>query len=183
MGVLCDSQIREEVQIVPWSEPVSGGGVISYGVSSYGYDLRLGRKYAVCRQFATGGIIDPKHRYPDAWKEIEDADHCIIPPNSLALAETVEWLEIPRDVIAICVGKSTYARIGIIANVTPLEPGWRGKVTIELSNTTPLPAKVYSGEGIVQVLFLRADRECETSYADKRGKYQDQSGLVHSIVR
>ena len=118
---------------------------------------------------------------PKSFVDIE-ADYCLIPPNSFALAETVEYLEIPRDVIGVCVGKSTYARIGIIVNVTPLEPEWRGKVTIEISNTTPLPAKIYAGEGIAQVLFLRADATCKVSYADKKGKYQDQPGLTLPFV-
>jgi len=125
--------------------------------------------------------VDPKNFDPRSFIDIE-ADECLIPPNSFALAETVEYLEIPRDVLGVCVGKSTYARIGIIVNVTPLEPEWRGKVTIEISNTTPLPAKVYAGEGIAQVLFLAADEVCRISYADKKGKYQDQPGLTLPFV-
>ncbi len=127
-------------------------------------------------------IVDPKHFPTDAFVDIE-ADFCIIPPNSFALAETVETFEIPRDVLAICLGKSTIARCGIIVNVTPLEPEWRGKITIEISNTTPLPAKIYANEGIAQILFLRADAVCRVSYADKRGKYQDQKGLMLPFVK
>jgi len=180
MGVLADWQIQEQIKIEPFADGTYRTGVISYGVTSYGYDLRLGRKFKVFTN-ARCAIVDPKHFDPKSFIDME-ADECLIPPNSFALAETVEHLEIPRDVIAICVGKSTYARIGIIVNVTPLEPEWRGKVTIEISNTTPLPAKVYAGEGIAQVLFLRAEAPCRTSYADKKGKYQDQSGLTLPFV-
>ncbi len=126
-------------------------------------------------------VVDPKQFNPHSFVDIE-ADSCLIPPNSFALAETVEYLIIPRDIIAICLGKSTYARCGIIVNVTPLEPEWRGKVTIEISNTTPLPAKIYSGEGIAQILFLRAADVCKVSYGDKKGKYQDQKGLTLPFV-
>ena len=180
MGVLADWQIQEQIKIEPFADGTYRTGVISYGVTSYGYDLRLGRKFKVFTN-ARCAIVDPKHFDPKSFIDME-ADECLIPPNSFALAETVEHLEIPRDIIAICVGKSTYARIGIIVNVTPLEPEWRGKVTIEISNTTPLPAKVYAGEGIAQVLFLRAEAPCRTSYADKKGKYQDQSGLTLPFV-
>lgn len=180
MGVLADWQIQEHIKIEPCADATYRPGVISYGVTSYGYDLRLGRKFKVFTN-AHCAIVDPKHFDSKSFIDME-ADECLIPPNSFALAETVEHLEIPRDVIAICVGKSTYARIGIIVNVTPLEPEWRGKVTIEISNTTPLPAKVYAGEGIAQVLFLRAEAPCRTSYADKKGKYQDQSGLTLPFV-
>src|SRR6266571_3998614 len=126
-------------------------------------------------------IVNPKQFNPNSFVDI-DGDYCLIPPNSFALAETVEHLEIPRDIICLCVGKSTYARCGIIVNVTPLEPEWRGRVTIEISNTTPLPAKIYAGEGIAQILFMRTDAICETSYADKKGKYQDQKGLTLPFV-
>jgi dCTP deaminase len=126
-------------------------------------------------------VVDPKNFDPASFVDIE-ADHCLIPPNSFALAETVEYIEIPRDVIAVCVGKSTYARCGIIVNVTPLEPEWRGRVTIEISNTTPLPAKIYAGEGIAQILFYKGAAPCKTSYADKKGKYQDQKGLTLPFV-
>jgi dCTP deaminase len=150
-------------------------------VSSYGYDVRVGSKYKIFTNVRSA-IVDPKKFTSDSFVDFE-GDSCIIPPNSFALAETVEYLEIPRDVIAICVGKSTYARCGIIVNVTPLEPEWRGKVTLEISNTTPLPAKIYSNEGIAQIIFLRAENVCQTSYADKSGKYQDQEGLTLPLVQ
>jgi dCTP deaminase len=181
MGALADWQIRKEIKIVPFEENVPRPGVLSYGLSSYGYDVRVGRKFKLFTN-VYGAIVDPKAFSPQAFVNIE-ADHCVIPPNSFALAETVEYLEIPRDIICVCVGKSTMARCGIIVNVTPLEPEWRGKITIEISNTTPLPAKIYANEGIAQILFFRADAEaCETSYADKKGKYQDQKGLVPPVV-
>ena len=180
MGVLPDWMIESGVKIEPFADGTYRSGVISYGVTSYGYDLRLGRKFKVFTN-ARCAIVDPKNFDPKSFIDLE-ADECLIPPNSFALAETVEYLEIPRDVIGVCVGKSTYARIGIIVNVTPLEPEWRGRVTIEISNTTPLPAKVYAGEGIAQVVFLRADAPCRTSYADKKGKYQDQPGLTLPFV-
>ncbi len=180
MGVLADWQIERDIKIEPFAPQQKRHGVISYGVTSYGYDVRLGRKFKVFTN-ARCAIVDPKNFDPQSFIDIE-ADDCLIPPNSFALAETVEYLEIPRDILCVCVGKSTYARIGIIVNVTPLEPEWRGKVTIEISNTTPLPAKVYAGEGIAQILFFRADAVCKTSYADKAGKYQDQQGLTLPFV-
>ncbi|HMN96748.1 MAG TPA: dCTP deaminase [Phycisphaerales bacterium] len=188
MGVLCDTQIRELVGIEPFEEGRRRPGVISYGVSSYGYDVRLGTRFKIFTNATTGGaaVIDPKSFNPELFISVDTAetgrDHIIIPPNSFALAETVESFVIPRDVLAICVGKSTYARCGIIVNVTPLEPEWRGRVTIEISNTTPLPAKIYANEGIAQMVFVKADRVCATSYADKRGKYQDQPGLTLPAV-
>src|SRR3954462_4966670 len=153
MGVLPDWLIQRRVESQPFVEkaPV---GTISYGVTSYGYDVRVGRKFKVFTN-ARCAVVDPKNFDPRSFVDIE-ADYCLIPPNSFALAETIEYLEIPRDIIGVCLGKSTYARIGIIVNVTPIEPEWKGKVTIEISNTTPLPAKVYSGEGIAQVLFFEA---------------------------
>ncbi len=185
MGVLADHQIRKLVEIRPFEESQKRPGRISYGVSSYGYDVRVGSHFKIFTPTPrTGGItvVDPKHFTDDLMVEVDCAklgtDHVVIPPNSFALCETVEWLAIPRDVLAVCVGKSTYARCGLIVNVTPLEPEWRGKVTLEISNTTPLPAKVYANEGIAQLLFLRADAVCEKSYADKSGKYQDQGGLT-----
>lgn len=181
MGALCDRQIAEEIKIEPFAQSQSRPGVISYGVSSYGYDVRVGRKYKVFTNVHSA-IVDPKNFSAQSFVDIE-ADSCVIPPNSFALAETVEYLEIPRDVVAICVGKSTYARCGIIVNVTPLEPEWCGKVTIEISNTTPLPAKIYSNEGIAQIVFLRADQVCAISYADKNGKYQNQPGLTLPFVQ
>src|SRR5207245_2263995 len=142
-----------------------------------------GRGAPHCKVFTNDrcAVVDPKSFDPASFVDIE-GDFCLIPPNSFALAETVEHLEIPRDVIAICVGKSTYARCGIIVNVTPLEPEWRGKITLEISNTTPLPAKIYANEGIAQILFLRTEEVCQTSYADKKGKYQDQKGLTLPFV-
>lgn len=180
MGVLPDWQIRRDVRIEPFAGEAMRPGTISYGVSSYGYDVRVGRRFKVFTNVRCA-IVDPKNFDPASFVDVE-GDFCLIPPNSFALGETVEHLTIPRDVIAICVGKSTYARCGIIVNVTPLEPEWRGKVTIEISNTTPLPAKIYAGEGIAQILFLRAEAVCRTSYADKKGKYQDQKGLTLPFV-
>src|ERR671937_3046602 len=172
LGVLPDWQIQRDVKIEPFAEGVPRPGVISYGVSSYGYDVRVGRKFKVFTNVRCA-VVDPKAFDPASFVDIE-ADSCLIPPNSFALAETVEYFEIPRDILATCLGKSTYARCGILVNVTPLEPEWRGKITMEISNTTPLPAKVYANEGIAQILFHRADAICEKSYADKKGKYQDQ---------
>ncbi|MEX2671929.1 MAG: dCTP deaminase [Phycisphaeraceae bacterium] len=189
MGVLCDSQIRELVTIEPFEDCTKRPGRISYGVSSYGYDVRVGPVFKIFTDVAPHGgqaIVDPKNFGEDMFVTIDTRktgrDHVIVPPNSFALAETVETLSIPRDVLVVCVGKSTYARCGIIVNVTPLEPEWRGKVTLEISNTTPLPAKIYADEGIAQMIFLKADRECTTSYADKKGKYQDQVGLTLPTV-
>src|SRR5215207_9118244 len=180
MGILCDSQIRELIGIEPFEENVKRPGRISYGVSSYGYDLRVGSVFKIFTN-VNSEIVDPKNFSERSFVTIDTdetgKDHVLIPPNSFALAETVEYLEIPRDILAICVGKSTYARCGIIVNVTPLEPEWRGRVTIEISNTTPLPAKIYAGEGIAQIVFHRAESPCRISYADKKGKYQDQTGL------
>jgi dCTP deaminase len=180
MGVLADWQIQREIKIEPFAESSLRPGVISYGVSSYGYDVRVGRHFKVFTN-AQCAVVDPKNFDPKSFVDIE-GDFCLIPPNSFALAETVEYLEIPRDIISICVGKSTYARCGIIVNITPLEPEWRGKITIEISNTTPLPAKIYSGEGIAQILFFRGEGVCQISYGDKRGKYQDQKGLTLPFV-
>jgi dCTP deaminase len=181
MGVLADWQIQEEVVIRPLADGAPKTGAVSFGVSSYGYDVRVGRKFKVFTN-VYGAVVDPKNFTPSAFVDIE-ADHCVIPPNSFVLAETVEYFEIPRDILAICMGKSTYARCGIIVNVTPLEPEWRGKITIEISNTTPLPAKIYANEGIAQILFLRADQVCKVSYADKKGRYQDQTGLTLPFVQ
>ena len=180
MGILPDWQIQRDIKIEPFATGTPRAGVISYGLSSYGYDVRVGRHFKVFTN-ARCAVVDPKNFDPASFVDM-DGDSCLIPPNSFALAETVEYLEIPRDVIAICVGKSTYARCGIIVNVTPLEPEWRGRITIEISNTTPLPAKIYAGEGIAQILFLRTDAPCRTSYADKQGKYQDQQGLTLPFV-
>ncbi len=187
MGVLSDGQIRDHVKIEPFERVVKRPGRISFGVSSYGYDVRVGTRFKVFTAATRSGdvaVVDPKAFSDDMMVEVDvasrpaDKQYVIIPPNSFALCETIEHLEIPRDVLAICVGKSTYARCGLIVNVTPLEPEWRGKVTLEISNTTPLPARVYANEGVAQLIFLRADRVCDVSYADKGGKYQDQSGLT-----
>lgn len=179
MSLLPDWRIRQAIKIDPFAEGHSDG-VVSYGLTSYGYDVRVGRKFKVFTN-VYGAIVDPKRMDHAAFVDIE-ADCCIIPPNSFALAETVEWLEIPRDILAVCVGKSTYARCGIIVNVTPLEPEWKGKITIEISNTTPLPAKIYANEGIAQILFFRGEAVCERSYADKKGRYQSQAGLTLPFV-
>jgi dCTP deaminase len=163
MAVLSDWQIQRDIKIEPFADGASRPGVISFGVSSYGYDVRVGRRFKVFTN-ARCAVVDPKNFDPASFVDFE-GDYCLIPPNSFALAETVEYLEIPRDIIAICVGKSTYARCGIIVNVTPLEPEWEGYVTLEFSNTTPLPAKIYANEGVAQVVFLEAaaDDVCETS--------------------
>lgn len=185
MSVLADTQIRELIRIEPFEESVKRAGRVSYGLSSYGYDIRVGTRFKIFTPTPrTGGVtvVDPKRFDDDLFVEVDTAergtDHVVIPPNSFALCETVETLEIPRDVLVLCVGKSTYARCGLIVNVTPLEPEWRGKVTLEISNTTPLPARVYANEGIAQLVFLKGDRPCAVSYADKAGKYQDQPGLT-----
>jgi dCTP deaminase len=180
MGVLPDWQIERDIKIEPFADRTVRPGTISYGVSSYGYDVRVGRHFKVFTN-ARCTVVDPKNFDRASFVDME-GDFCLIPPNSFALAETIEHFEIPRDIIAICLGKSTYARCGIIVNVTPLEPEWRGRITIEISNTTPLPAKIYAGEGIAQILFLRTDAVCQSSYADKKGKYQDQKGLTLPFV-
>ena len=176
MGVLCDSQIRELIGIEPFEENTKRGGKISFGVSSYGYDLRVGSVFKIFTNI-NSSIVDPKNFDPRSFVDFK-GDICIIPPNSFALARSVEYFRIPRNVITICLGKSTYARCGIIVNVTPFEPEWEGIVTLEVSNTTPLPAKIYANEGIAQVLFFEGDEVCETSYADKKGKYQAQKVLT-----
>lgn len=153
-----------------------GNKLISYGTSSYGYDVRCANEFKVFTNINTA-MVDPKNFDPKCLVDIE-SDVCIIPPNSFALARTVEWFKIPRNVLTVCLGKSTYARCGIIVNVTPLEPEWEGHVTLEFSNTTTLPAKIYAGEGVAQMLFFESDEECITSYKDRGGKYQGQSGVV-----
>jgi dCTP deaminase len=180
LSILSDLTITELAQkhgmIKPFVKKQVRKGVISYGVSSYGYDIRVANEFKVFTNI-NSTVVDPKNFDPKSFITIK-AGHCIIPPNSFALAKTVEYFKIPRDVLTVCVGKSTYARCGIIINVTPFEPEWEGYVTLEISNTTPLPAKIYANEGIAQVLFFRGDRPCGTSYADKKGKYQNQKGLV-----
>ena len=162
--------------IEPFVEHQVRSGVISYGLSSYGYDIRVANEFKVFTNINTT-VIDPKLFDPRAFIDLK-ADVCIVPPNSFALARTVEYFRIPRDVLTVCLGKSTYARCGIIVNVTPFEPEWEGTATLEISNTTPLPAKIYANEGIAQVLFFQSDEPCETSYADKKGKYQAQQAVT-----
>lgn len=154
----------------------SGVRGISYGLSSYGYDLRVADEFKVFTN-VHNSIVDPKNFHEDSFVDIQ-TDRCIIPPNSFALARSVEFIRVPRKIITLCVGKSTYARCGIIVNVTPFEPEWEGYVTLEISNTTPLPAIVYANEGLTQVLFLESDEMCQTSYADRAGKYMNQEGIV-----
>lgn len=179
MGILADHQIAREVKIEPFEQSVKRAGCVSYGVSSYGYDVRVGSQFKIFTN-VNSEVVDPKQFSARSFVDVDAGDHgyVLIPPNSFALCETVEYFEIPRDMLAVCVGKSTYARCGIIVNVTPLEPEWKGKITIEISNTTPLPAKIYANEGIAQIIFLRGEQVCTISYADKRGKYQDQPGLT-----
>jgi dCTP deaminase len=162
--------------IEPFVDEQVRAGVISYGVSSYGYDVRVGDEFKVFTN-VYNTVVDPKNFDPQSFVDIK-ADVCIIPPNSFALASTIEYFRIPRDILTVCLGKSTYARCGIIVNVTPFEPEWEGHVTIEISNTTPLPAKIYANEGIAQVLFFQADEVCARSYKDKKGKYQAQRGVT-----
>jgi len=159
---------------------VDGNKVISFGLSSYGYDLRVAREFKVFTN-VHNLLIDPKDFNENAFVNIE-ADACIIPPNSFALARSVEYFRIPRDVLTLCVGKSTYARCGIIVNVTPFEPEWEGHVTLEISNTTPLPAKIYANEGLAQVLFYRGAETCQTSYADRGGKYMKQLHITLPVA-
>jgi dCTP deaminase len=167
---------KEHKMIEPFVDGQVRDGVISYGVSSYGYDIRVSNEFKVFTNIYNS-VVDPKNFDDKSFVEIND-DVCIIPPNSFALARTVEYFRIPRSVITLCVGKSTYARCGIIVNVTPFEPEWEGYVTLEISNTTPLPAKIYANEGIAQVLFFESDEICDISYADKKGKYQKQVGIT-----
>ena len=167
---------REHRMIEPFLDDQVRQGVISYGVSSYGYDVRVGDEFKVFTN-VYNTVVDPKNFDPKSFVDIK-ADECVIPPNSFALASTIEYFRIPRDVLTICLGKSTYARCGIIVNVTPFEPEWEGHVTIEISNTTPLPAKIYANEGIAQVLFFQSDEPCARSYKDKKGKYQAQRGVT-----
>ncbi len=179
MAVMSDKWIRrmatEHGMIDPFVETQKRDGVISYGLSSYGYDARVADEFKVFTN-VDSAIVDPKHFAPESFVD-RQGPVCVIPPNSFALARTMEYFRIPRDVLVVCLGKSTYARCGIIVNVTPLEPEWEGQVTIEISNTTPLPAKIYAFEGISQFLFLQGNEPCETSYADKAGKYMGQRGV------
>ncbi len=180
MAVKADRWIRrmakEHGMIEPFCEKQVREGVISYGLSSYGYDVRIADEFKIFTNI-NHTIVDPKDFDPRSFVDVK-GEQCIVPPNSFALARSVEYFRIPRDVIVVCLGKSSYARCGIIVNVTPLEPEWEGIVTLEVSNTTPLPARVYAGEGIAQMLFFQGDEACETSYADRRGKYQAQRGVT-----
>ena len=184
MSIKSDRWIRRMAEQHGMIEPfepgqvrtANGHRIISYGTSSYGYDVRCSREFKVFTNIHSA-TVDPKEFSDKSFVDIE-SDVCIIPPNSFALARTVEYFRIPRDVLTICLGKSTYARCGIIVNVTPLEPEWEGHVTLEFSNTTTLPAKIYANEGVAQMLFLQSDEECETSYRDRGGKYQGQTGVT-----
>jgi dCTP deaminase len=179
MGLKPDHWIKkmalEQGMIEPFVDTQVRDGVISYGVSSYGYDFRVSDEFKVFTD-TSSGIIDPKNMDTLSMKEFK-GDVCIIPPNSFILGRSVEYFRIPRSVMTICFGKSTYARCGILVNITPFEPEWEGFVTMEISNTTPFPAKIYAGEGLAQVLFFEADEVCTTSYADKKGKYQKQKSI------
>lgn len=179
MGLKADTWIkhmaRERRMIEPFVDTQVRQGVISYGVSSYGYDIRVANEFKIFTNVFSA-VVDPKHFDPKSMVDFI-GDVCVIPPNSFALAKTVEYFRIPRNVLTVCLGKSTYARCGLIVNVTPFEPEWEGYVTLEISNTTPLPARVYANEGIAQVLFFEGDEMCEISYADKKGKYQNQQSI------
>jgi len=180
MGLKNDRWIREMAtqhgMIDPFVESQKRDGVISYGLSSYGYDMRVAPQFKVFTNVYSA-VVDPKNFSPQSFVDME-TDICTIPPNSFALARSIEYFKIPREVLCICLGKSTYARAGIVVNITPFEPSWEGHVTIEISNTTPLPARIYANEGIAQVLFIEADEVCEVSYADRAGKYQGQLGVT-----
>jgi len=184
MSIKADRWIRRMAEEHGMIEPFvagqvresSAGRVISYGTSSYGYDIRCADEFKIFTNI-NSAIVDPKNFDSNSFVDLK-SDVCIIPPNSFALARTVEYLRIPRDVLTLCLGKSTYARCGIIVNVTPLEPEWEGHVTLEFSNTTPLPAKIYANEGVAQILFFESDEVCERSYRDRGGKYQGQTGVT-----
>ncbi len=180
MAIKCDAWIEktslEDGMIEPFESAQVRDGKISYGLSSFGYDIRVSDEYKIFTN-VNNSIVDPKNFDADSFIDFK-GEVCIVPPNSFALARSVEYFRIPRDVLTICVGKSTYARCGIIVNVTPFEPEWEGYVTLEISNTTPLPAKIYSNEGLCQVLFFQSDEPCRTSYKDKAGKYQHQTGIT-----
>jgi len=180
MSIRSDRWIRrmahEHRMIEPFEDRQVRAGVISYGLSSYGYDIRVAEEFKIFTNLYTT-VVDPKAFDPQSFVDLR-GPVCIIPPNSFALARTVEYFRIPRTVLTLCVGKSTYARCGIIVNVTPFEPEWEGYATLEISNTTPLPAKIYAGEGIAQVIFFEADEPCQVSYADKAGKYQAQQAIT-----
>ena len=180
MSIKADRWIREQAinhkMIEPFVESQKREGVISYGLSSYGYDARVAPEFKIFTN-VDNALVDPKN-FSDTSLVHRNSDVCIIPPNSFALGRTVEYFRIPRDVLVVCLGKSTYARCGIIVNVTPLEPEWEGHVTLEFSNTTPLPAKIYANEGVCQFLFFKSDQVCEVSYRDRLGKYMGQTGVT-----
>ena len=180
MAIKSDRWIRrmalEHKMIEPFVDEQVRAGVVSYGLSSYGYDIRVADEFKVFTNI-NNTVIDPKNFDPRSFVDIK-ADVCIVPPNSFALARTIEYFRIPRDVLTVCLGKSTYARCGIIVNVTPLEPEWEGHVTLEFSNTTPLPAKIYANEGVAQILFFEGDEEPQVAYADRKGKYMKQVGVT-----
>jgi len=180
MAIKSDHWIKrmslEERMIEPFTDEENKPGSISYGLSSYGYDIRVADEYKIFTN-VNNSIIDPKNFDANSFVDFK-GDVCIVPPNSFALARSVEYFRIPRKILTICVGKSTYARCGIIVNVTPFEPEWEGYVTLEISNTTPLPARIYSNEGLCQVLFFESDQECNISYKDKNGKYLKQTGIT-----
>jgi dCTP deaminase len=180
MAIKSDRWIRrmakEHGMIEPFEDRQVRAGVVSFGLSSYGYDCRVADEFKVFTN-VYNTVVDPKNFDPKSFVDIQ-ASECIVPPNSFALARTIEYFRIPRDVLTVCLGKSTYARCGIIVNVTPFEPEWEGYVTLEISNTTPLPARIYANEGIAQVLFFQGDEPCEVSYADKKGKYLKQTGVT-----
>lgn len=180
MAIKADKWIRKMAlahdMIMPFADRQVRDGIISYGLSSYGYDVRIADEFKIFTNL-NSIIVDPKNLDLKSFVDFK-GEMCVIPPNSFALGRTVEYLRIPRNTMTICVGKSTYARCGIITNVTPLEPGWEGHVTLEVSNTTPLPARIYAGEGIAQILFFESDEECQISYAEKNGKYQSQTGIT-----
>ena len=180
MAIKADRWIKkmalEHGMIEPFEDRQVRAGVVSYGLSSYGYDIRVADEFKIFTNI-NNTVIDPKNFDPKSFVDIR-TDVCVIPPNSFALARTIEYFRIPRDVLTVCLGKSTYARCGIIVNVTPLEPEWEGHVTLEFSNTTPLPAKVYANEGACQFLFLQGNEPCEVSYADRAGKYMGQRGVT-----
>ncbi len=188
MTIKSDKWIRRMVEQNQMIEPFESrqvkengtGRIVSHGTSSYGYDIRCANEFKIFTNI-NSVIVDPKQFAPESFVDV-NADVCIIPPNSFALARSVEYFRIPRNVLVICLGKSTYARCGIIVNVTPLEPEWEGHITLEFSNTTPLPAKIYANEGVAQLLFLESDEECETSYKDRKGKYQGQRGVTLPVT-
>ena len=185
MAIKSDKWIKkmsfENDMIKPFEEKQVDKSLISYGLSSYGYDIRVSNEYKIFTN-VNNSVVDPKNFDSKSFVDFK-GDVCIVPPNSFALARSIEYFKIPRNVLTICLGKSTYARCGIIVNVTPFEPEWEGYVTLEISNTTPLPAKIYSNEGLCQVLFFESDEECNQSYKDKKGKYQSQVGITLPKVK